>query len=198
MPASLAGSVINGIPYETREHWMKVANDAVAVIGPSPCPWSPFGTVIVEHHADGHDEEWCQGINVVQYTGNPQLHGEASAFRNCTAIMTAKGMTADEINKKWHSLSLYTNGEPCPQCMSSIRYAGLKEVVWGSSIASIYGMGRPQILVSSYEINEKSLSMGTNNESAPCPAGCERVLPAGERVMKCEPTDTWLIQNGKK
>ncbi|WVQ78650.1 hypothetical protein IAT38_000737 [Cryptococcus sp. DSM 104549] len=209
---NLGKAVIGGIPYETREHWMQIAHDAIAEIGPSPCPLSPFGTVIVEHKADGTDAEWCRGINTVSYSGNPNMHGEISAFRNCTQIMRKRGMSADEINSKWRVLSLYTNGEPCPQCASACRYAGIKEVIYGSSIADIYKSGRPQLLVSPNYINEKSVSFGHStviipavlkdvtdtyfayqfNESAPCPHGCERHDVPGTRTTRCEATEEWL------
>jgi tRNA(Arg) A34 adenosine deaminase TadA len=70
---------------------------------------------------------------------------------------------------------LYTNGEPCPMCASAIRWAGFKEVIYGSGIRTIAESeshlraiadgvdkpdGRNQIYIPSSLIWEKSYSLG--------------------------------------
>lgn len=62
---------INGVPFETRAYWMREANQAMS----HPCPFAPFGTVIVNHTAGGLGELVCIGENSQRYTGNPTLHG---------------------------------------------------------------------------------------------------------------------------
>ena len=68
----------NGIPLTTREYWMRRANEAVAKINGSPCPFNGFGTVIVNHTStEGLGELICIGANQARQTGNPTLHGKS-------------------------------------------------------------------------------------------------------------------------
>lgn len=68
----------NGIPLATREYWMRRANEAVAEIDGSPCPFAGFGTVIVNHTStEGIGELVCIGANQACQTGNPTLHGKS-------------------------------------------------------------------------------------------------------------------------
>lgn len=65
------------------------------------------------------------------------MHGEITAIRHCTDILRERGWSAQKILQSWKDFSLYTNGEPCPMCASAIRWAGFKEVIYGSSIKTI-------------------------------------------------------------
>jgi tRNA(Arg) A34 adenosine deaminase TadA len=65
------------------------------------------------------------------------MHGEITAIRHCTDVLTQRGISPQEILAAWKEFSLYTNGEPCPMCASAIRWAGFKEVIYGSSIKTI-------------------------------------------------------------
>ena len=68
---------INNIPFATRVHWMRRANEALGELSGSPCPFAAFGTVIVNHtNSDGLGELVCMGVNENSLTGNPSLHGE--------------------------------------------------------------------------------------------------------------------------
>ncbi|KAI5269766.1 hypothetical protein E4T47_06806 [Aureobasidium subglaciale] len=40
------GLTVNSIPYSTRVHWMRRANEALSLLS-SPCPFAAFGTVIL-------------------------------------------------------------------------------------------------------------------------------------------------------
>ena len=65
------------VPYSTRAHWMRKANEALSLLS-SPCPIQAFGTVIVNHTKtteDGLGELVCIGINQINEVGNPTLHG---------------------------------------------------------------------------------------------------------------------------
>lgn len=67
---------------------------------------------------DGLGELVCVGVNDNGREGNPTLHGEMSAIRNCTSVLTdMKGkyrLNGGEAIAAFRDLSLYTNGEPCP------------------------------------------------------------------------------------
>ena len=192
---------LNDIPYSTREHWMRFANQApVSLI--SPCSFAPFGSAIVNHTSQtGIGELVCLGANNISVTGNPALHGEIAAIINCTGILTdAHGLYGH--TPAWADLSLYTNAESCPMCASAIRWAGFKEYVYGTSINTLISKGWSQIAISSYDVFQQSSSLGTvtsylggvlENEtdqsfswqfstSYPCPRGCSR------NVAKCSPT----------
>lgn len=56
---------------------------------------------------------------------NPTWHGEMDAINKCAAA-----------NEKidWTRLTLYTTAEPCAMCQGAVAWAGIKRVVFGSSI----------------------------------------------------------------
>ena len=105
---------------------------------------------------------------------DPTMHGEITAIRHCTDILRERGWSAQKILQSWKDFSLYTNGEPCPMCASAIRWAGFKEVIYGSGIKTIAESesdaepgtradlvdGRNQIYIPSTMIWEKSYSLG--------------------------------------
>jgi hypothetical protein len=59
------GLAINDVPAHRREHWMRIANEAVYADG-HPCPQAPFGTAIVNTTSD---ELVCVISNAVGRTG---------------------------------------------------------------------------------------------------------------------------------
>ncbi|KIR40922.1 hypothetical protein I307_05314 [Cryptococcus deuterogattii 99/473] len=159
-PEYQQGLVINDVPAERRLHWMRVANEAVYAEG-HPCPQAPFGTAIVNTTSD---ELVCVTSNKVGVTGNPAMHGEISAITHCTEVLTGKGWTPQEILAGWKDFSLYTNGEPCPMCASAIRWAGFKEVIYGTSIRTIAET-----------------------------TGCHRQAFPDKRIKVCSPVDNWEL-----
>lgn len=99
---------------------------------------SPFAALIV----DRRDQRIiCRGIN--RKRENPILHGEVSAILNCAE---------QNSNIEWASLTLYTTAEPCPMCAAAIMWAGISEVVYGTSIAELASLGINQILLESEEV----------------------------------------------
>src|SRR5947207_2772045 len=86
--------------------------------------------------------------------------GEIAAISNCTSILTSPSgryrLSAAETLEAFKHLSLYTNGEPCPMCASAIRWAGLKECIYGTTIDTLGARGWNQIQVYSHEIFQRS------------------------------------------
>lgn len=152
------------LPILTRHHWMRLANTAVLYAN-TPCPFMAFGTAIVNHTLSFLDpshlgELVCTGLNHNNHTSNPILDGEIAAIENCSAILTDPNgpykLSAQEAIQAYTELTVYTNGEPCPMCASAIVWTGFREMVYGSSIATLVEMGWPQIRVDSRTIFEGS------------------------------------------
>ncbi|KAJ5819363.1 guanine deaminase [Penicillium riverlandense] len=157
--------IINGVSFATRAHWMRLANEALSLIGGSACPFAAFGSVIVNHtqHPDGLGELVCMGANSASQTGNPSLQGEMAAIKNCTAVLTdPRGrfqMSPTEAQAAFTDLSLYTNAESCPMCASAIRWSGFREYIYGTSIDTLITKGWGQIRVASVDIFEASFDL---------------------------------------
>ncbi|KAI8984994.1 cytidine deaminase-like protein [Trametes punicea] len=199
---------INSVPAAVRERWMRRANAALAELV-SPCTFSAFASVIVNHTASTSGELVCIGVNSSGQKGDPVLHGEIAAIQNCTAVLTDPAgpykLTPSEALAAFADLSLYTNAESCPMCASAIRWAGFREYIYGTSIETLIERGWGQIRVPSIEIFRQSFDLPhparliggilTNetdphfswqfNPEFPCPAGCARenstCLPSPKR-----------------
>ncbi|GAA5869549.1 hypothetical protein JCM8547_001520 [Rhodosporidiobolus lusitaniae] len=202
------GLSLNGVPYADRVHWMRIANRAVPEILGEPCGHFPFGVAVVNTTSN---ELVCVAANKVGVTGNPSMHGEISGLHRCTEVLTERGLSPQEILASWKSFTMYTTGEPCPMCASALRWAGIGEVVWATSIETIIKGGRNQIYLPSSHIVAASYSMPHQtlwygsvlanetdpyfqyqfNESAPCPEVCERATLPGQKVSQCVPTKEW-------
>lgn len=75
-------------------------------------------------HVSGHVDGMLVCCGLKKFS----IQGEITTIRRCTEALAARGMTPQQILGAWKNYSLYTNGEPCPMCMSAIRWAGFKEV----------------------------------------------------------------------
>ncbi|KIW06236.1 uncharacterized protein PV09_02710 [Verruconis gallopava] len=199
-----SGLTINSVPYSTRVHWMRRANEALSELA-SPCPFAAFGSVIVNHtDTSGLGEEICIGANANSAEGNPTLHGEIAAINNCSEVLQGPrfNLSAAEALSAMKSLSLYTNAESCPMCASAIRWAGFREYIYGTSIDYLIEKGWGQIRISSLEIFQESFDLPSQarlisdvlrNETdvyfgwqydpaAPCPSGCSRERVSGSCI----------------
>jgi len=98
---------------------------------------APFGSVLVDMGvgkivAEGHNR-----------TGsNPILHGEIDVIND----YATKGMD------RWPKLKLYTTAEPCAMCQSAIVWAGIPEVVYGTSIDRLVRLGWDQFTLSADDV----------------------------------------------
>jgi hypothetical protein len=74
------------VPFSTRAFWMRRANAVLEELSSSPCPFSPYGSVIVNHTGGSVlGELVCIGFNYVFEKGNPTGHGMASGTRSDAA-----------------------------------------------------------------------------------------------------------------
>ena len=191
---------INGIPNDVREYWMLRAVNVLHEQLDTPCPWGAFGSVVVNHTNTEKGEvgrEICVGVNRVSTIGNPTLHGEVSNINNCTSVLSQPpyNLSPSEILTAWSSLSLYTTGEPCPMCASSIRWSGFRECIFATSIDSLVDMGWVQIDLRSREVFARSQGLSNRmtsllggvltdvtdgmfswqfQDQVECPTGCQR------------------------
>lgn len=177
---------------------MRRANAALADLS-TPCQFAPFATVLVNHSDTSTSlmgEEICIGINSNSVGGNPTLHGEIAAINNCSLELQGPrfNLTAAEALAAFPTFSLYTNAESCPMCASAIRWAGIKEYIYGTSIDYLIEKGWGQIRIASLEIFQESFDLPyqsrlmaevLTNETNPyfawqfdptaaCPSGCSR------------------------
>lgn len=88
----------------------------------------------------GAETVLCVGRN--RHRSNPILHGEIDA-------LLSGGRADPPVD--WRSAALYCTGEPCPMCMSAAIWAGIPEVVFATSIATLDRLGAPQIRIDAAE-----------------------------------------------
>jgi len=82
-------------------------------------PKYPFAAVIVDEEKRVVGEGWNRSAQ------NPTWHGEMDAINKCAAA---------HPRIDWTRLTLYTTAEPCAMCQGAVAWAGIKRVVFGSSI----------------------------------------------------------------
>ncbi|KJZ78267.1 hypothetical protein HIM_02305 [Hirsutella minnesotensis 3608] len=189
---------IGGIPFSTRAHWMRLANRVLYQELGTPCPFAAFGTVIVNHTADGLGQLVCAGVNKVHQQGDPSMHGEMAAIRNCSTVLTdpagRHAMTGGEALAAFRHLSLYTNAESCPMCTSAIVWAGFREYIFGTSIEAMVRKGWGGMRMASMDVLRTAFNpplatrvlggvlanetdayfMWQYDPEHGCPQGCER------------------------
>lgn len=126
---------LSSIPLKQHELAMRAA---IAMAAQNPV--YPFGAVITNA---SNGAILAKGVN--KTFENPTFHGEMVCMNN---------YVSQHGNKNWADLILYTTGEPCPMCMSALIWAGIRGVVFGSSIASIKKSGIDAFIFSAKEIND--------------------------------------------
>jgi tRNA(adenine34) deaminase len=82
-------------------------------------PKYPFAALLVDQKKNVVAEGWNRSVH------NPTWHGEMDAINKCAA-------SHSKID--WTKLTLYTTAEPCAMCEGAVAWAGIKRVVFGSSI----------------------------------------------------------------
>lgn len=79
----------------------------------------PFGALLVDQKGVVVAEGWNRSLH------NPTWHGEMDAINKCAA---------SHPGIDWSTLTLYTTAEPCAMCQGAVAWAGIRRVVFGSSI----------------------------------------------------------------
>jgi tRNA(adenine34) deaminase len=82
-------------------------------------PRYPFGALLVDQQKGVVAEGWNRSVH------NPTWHGEMDAINKCAT-------SHPKID--WTKLTLYTTAEPCAMCQGAVAWAGIRRVVFGSSI----------------------------------------------------------------
>lgn len=100
-------------------------------------PLAPFAAVLVD---TATDEIMAEGIN--RHEENPTWHGEIDAINRAAAGGSVE----------WPRVRLYTTAEPCCMCQGAIQWAGIPEVVFGTSIRTLKELGWKQIDIAAEEV----------------------------------------------
>jgi len=118
--------------HPAHEHYMRRAIQVA-----TESPHSPFGAVLVDRIENVIVAEGGNRVNE-----NPISHAEIEAIT----------LHAKKNNPRWETLCLYTTAEPCCMCQSAILWAGIPQVVYGTSIATLSKLGWKQFRLSAAEI----------------------------------------------
>ena len=113
---------------------------AIALAASNPA--APFAAIVVDVRTN---EILVEGIN--RHRENPTWHGEIDAINRCAAL-------GQDVN--WAALRLYTTAEPCCMCQGAILWAGILEVVFGTSIRSLKQLGWKQIDIRAEEVARRT------------------------------------------
>jgi tRNA(Arg) A34 adenosine deaminase TadA len=98
---------------------------------------APFGAVVVDRASN---RAVCEGAN--QTARNRILHAEIIAILECDAA----------LRKGSGELTLYASAEPCAMCAAAAAWAGIDQLVYATSIATLGEFGVAQIHLDSVTI----------------------------------------------
>jgi len=87
----------------------------------------------------------AEGTN--RWQENPTWHGE---------IVAINQYAEEHPDANWPSLRLYTTAEPCCMCQGAILWAGIQEVVFGTSISTLKRLGWRQIDIPAVEVSRRT------------------------------------------
>jgi tRNA(Arg) A34 adenosine deaminase TadA len=105
-------------------------------------PKHPFGAVLVdEKKGVVIAEGWNRSVH------NPTWHGELDAINKCAA---------SQPKIDWTTLTLFTTAEPCAMCQGAVAWAGIRRVVFGSSIPFLKSLNWWAIDIRAEEISRLS------------------------------------------
>lgn len=110
----------------SHESWM-----ALALAEACRNPAAPFGAIIIDRETGNIA---CKGVN--RDRDSPSFHGEIATINACAKA---------HPGLNWKRMAIYTTAEPCPMCAGAIAWAGIGEVVFGTSVKKLISLGVPQI-----------------------------------------------------
>jgi tRNA(Arg) A34 adenosine deaminase TadA len=84
---------------------------------------------------------------VNRWQENPTWHGEIDVINRCAR---------ENPGVNWSALRLYTTAEPCCMCQGAILWAGIPEVVFGTSIRTLTRLGWNQIDIRAEEVTRRT------------------------------------------
>lgn len=126
----------------------------------------PFGCCIVK------DKEIVgKGYNTVLKTKMPTRHAEINAIEKACKKLETKNLS---------NCILYITSEPCLMCVSAIRWAGIKKIIYGTSIKDAKEFGFEKL---DGEISQKLLSI-MNIESGILRDDCYQLFLDYEKIKK--------------
>ena len=139
----------------------------LAIAAARSSPDAPFGAVLVEGSTG---EVVAGGVN--RWRENPTWHGEVDAINRCAA---------GRPDIAWSGLRLYTTAEPCCMCQGAILWAGIPEVIFGTSIRTLIRMGWRQIDIAAEEVVRRSDVAGCRITGGVLEAECDALFEAAGR-----------------
>jgi len=101
----------------------------------------PFGACIVKN-----DKVISLARNTV-LTGDATAHAEINAIRSASRKLKTFDLSGCEI---------YSTTEPCPMCFSAIHWAGIKRIIYGTTITDVKKLGFRELAISNAEIKKKA------------------------------------------
>lgn len=134
----MIGSIYQGIQTKG-DQWMKMASEEA--LKSVQNGGGPFGAVIVQiDDASGKVlRYWVNHNHVAEWT-DPTAHAEVTTIRAATKELGV--LDLGHINQKdaklpqpseWSHCVIYSSAEPCPMCLSSIYWAGIKNLVFAAT-----------------------------------------------------------------
>jgi tRNA(Arg) A34 adenosine deaminase TadA len=132
-------------------------------------PRAPFGCVLVDRPTG---RTVAAGVN--QSDTDPTLHGEIAAIRDY----------ARQGGTDWERLSLCTTAEPCCMCQGAILWAGIREVVFGTSIARLKALGWRQIDIAAREVVSRSWAPDVRVTGQVLAEECDRLFQAATALRR--------------
>ena len=105
-------------------------------------PSAPFGALLADIETG---EIVAEGVN--RGSENPTWHGEVDVINR---------YARQHPGPDWARLRLVTTAEPCCMCQGAILWAGIREVIYGTSIATLQGLGWRQIGIPAAEVARRT------------------------------------------
>jgi len=105
-------------------------------------PAAPFGALLVGRETG---QVLAEGLN--RWRENPTWHGEIDVINRCAA---------EDPAVTWSDLCMYTTAEPCCMCQAAILWAGIPQVVFGTSIRTLTMLGWNQIDIPAEEVTRRT------------------------------------------